>query len=1052
MSALEQTQQLTVFISYSRRDLDIADCLVDALAQHGFNVLIDRRDLPYGEEWQGELEDFIRQSDTVLWLVSPDSVESDWCNWEVGLVGDLKKRLIPIKIRNLDLSRIPKAIGKIHLMPAEGLFKLEPHLQVLIETLNTDRTWLKDATRFADRARQWLAKKRDGGLLLRGAALKDAEIWERQQPPNSPTPASEVLELILASRQAATRRLSYWLGGLSIVAASAIGLATYATSQTEIAKLRKEEAVGRYFGSEALLLLTNNEPGTPQVQLGTQLALQSWLRYPTEVGYNALKTALQKSLALLHIEPNFSFVEHGAINNKGTIVSLFRDNHHLILRSNPETLTDKASKVQSQKGMAQRLEGWRILEFHPRRPEAIAISNDGKTRYLNIKTGSARAFPIPLAEDLDIIDQIEYSFTGRYITLRVNREAKVYDTLTRKFTKQIFNVSDGSKLLHATFDEKNMKLNALSWSSETLRATEIDQAGNEKELMTAQVKYEPPSGVIDLRSRNAYLISSGLLSSVGISEDVAGNQVKDVCILDIELEACGKITGEKVALNRKRPLIAVADGSRVTIYSTDEGEPVGTIDIGWSKGQAGEVQGINTLKFSNNGRYLLITSEQGVSLVSDLGLTDNQFVTEASPKLNYPDQAPYRSWVRLAPNATSVFIKFPTGWEMHSLAAGTGQLFRPWDELDRGSPMNTGLPRHPTPSDIDRSNLVDLADAFYSHDGRKLNLVSNVGGLRTIQLSKRRPIQEKELLPNDSAYCCGVYISKERKFFFSSVDGKVGVFDESDYQARILADASPHLDVSQSGGGKVWSITPVLIKDAVVLRTSAGIVFVNIVDGRSQLLDGQFRDVVASPATQRVYAVKRDVEKTAGAVQSQRIIILQTPGARSNKCGLGRDVIHSAFSKLNSGDIVRLDLTAASEIKVFRVANCKLVKAFKVGRAVHLGVKLVAAPNDPIVAISGSVGADVYWIENGERIVRFKEREANRLNLDYLDPELFSESGDFLILKALERVKLLAMPKFMISELCRRLNRFPLKFKSGLQQYLERTSTKLIDCRASGKA
>jgi hypothetical protein len=89
--------RLKLFISYSRRDMASADALVSALEGDGFEITIDRCDLPYGEEWQKELADFIRGSDTVLWLVSPDSVSSKWCNWELGEVGRLNKRLVPVR-------------------------------------------------------------------------------------------------------------------------------------------------------------------------------------------------------------------------------------------------------------------------------------------------------------------------------------------------------------------------------------------------------------------------------------------------------------------------------------------------------------------------------------------------------------------------------------------------------------------------------------------------------------------------------------------------------------------------------------------------------------------------------------------------------------------------------------------------------------------------------------------------------------------------------------------------------------------------------------------
>jgi hypothetical protein len=233
---------LKVFISYSRHDLEIADSLVEALEQYEFQVLIDRRDLPYGEEWQHELDGFIRSSDTIIWLVSNNSVKSDWCNWELGLATSLNKRLIPIKVRDLDLADLPKAIGKIHLLPAEGIFSLNQHLQLLINVLNTDHIWLKEATRLADRARQWLNKSRDGGLLLRGANLHDAEQWEKSRPRLAPAPSREVLELILTSRQVATRRYKYLIVGSLSVAVLTVALASYALLKSHESEVRAVEA------------------------------------------------------------------------------------------------------------------------------------------------------------------------------------------------------------------------------------------------------------------------------------------------------------------------------------------------------------------------------------------------------------------------------------------------------------------------------------------------------------------------------------------------------------------------------------------------------------------------------------------------------------------------------------------------------------------------------------------------------------------------------------------------------------------------------------------
>lgn len=70
--------------------------------------------------------------------------------------------MVPVRVREVDPSSLPEALGKIHLLPAEGAFDFDRHFTPLIETLNTDHAWLKDSTRLADRARQWIAKDRCG--------------------------------------------------------------------------------------------------------------------------------------------------------------------------------------------------------------------------------------------------------------------------------------------------------------------------------------------------------------------------------------------------------------------------------------------------------------------------------------------------------------------------------------------------------------------------------------------------------------------------------------------------------------------------------------------------------------------------------------------------------------------------------------------------------------------------------------------------------------------------------------------------------------------------
>ena len=65
-----------VFISYSRRDMAFVDSLDAALKARGFEPLVDRSEIYAFEDWWKRLQALIGQADTVVFVLSPDSVAS----------------------------------------------------------------------------------------------------------------------------------------------------------------------------------------------------------------------------------------------------------------------------------------------------------------------------------------------------------------------------------------------------------------------------------------------------------------------------------------------------------------------------------------------------------------------------------------------------------------------------------------------------------------------------------------------------------------------------------------------------------------------------------------------------------------------------------------------------------------------------------------------------------------------------------------------------------------------------------------------------------------
>lgn len=381
-------ERLKVFISYSHRDMATADALVAALEGADFEVTIDRRDLPYGEEWQKELADFIRASDTVVWLVSSDSVKSKWCKWELGEVGRLNKRLVPVQIHAIVPEELPEALGKIHMLPAEGVYTEGQHFAMLVAALNSDRSWIKDATRLADRAREWTGRGRDSGLLLRGSALKNAETWLRDRPHGALPPASEVLELILASRRGMMRRQRWALGGAVAIAALASALAGFAFTQWQRAEKELRTATARRLAVEAQSSLSEslqtNRPGAPDSQRGILLALESLRIQPNIQADRVLREGLRRlSGPSLELK-----LEEGdvlrALGPQAEWIAVHRGDKEVIFDANARSFRSPtiSEKVLLRAANVPRDESSRIA------PSMLAKSSDGRIAVVDSDGGT----------------------------------------------------------------------------------------------------------------------------------------------------------------------------------------------------------------------------------------------------------------------------------------------------------------------------------------------------------------------------------------------------------------------------------------------------------------------------------------------------------------------------------------------------------------------------------------------------------------------------------------------------------------------------------------
>ena len=181
--------RVTVFISYSRVDKDFADHLATTLERWedgNVKVLIDRRDLPFGERWWDMLVDFIHRCDRVIFLVSPDSVKSGWCKKELDQMEAAGRKLVPIIVRETPLSDVPDPIKAVQMLPFMPPAVFETQVAILVTTLYQNVEWSRQRRVIDTLADHWESQHRPRSLLFGAEQVANFQLWALGRPQIEP--------------------------------------------------------------------------------------------------------------------------------------------------------------------------------------------------------------------------------------------------------------------------------------------------------------------------------------------------------------------------------------------------------------------------------------------------------------------------------------------------------------------------------------------------------------------------------------------------------------------------------------------------------------------------------------------------------------------------------------------------------------------------------------------------------------------------------------------------------------------------------------------------
>lgn len=251
-----------IFISYSRKDLDSAEKIVSALAKNDLNAWIDWKSIPKGEKFINEIYQGIESADVFLFLISPDSIVSDWCNAEIKHAAENNKRIIPVSIRDTKNDNILPEIAERHwIFCRDEKDKFDIAITEILETIAADYEWVKYHTKLQVNALEWEKRNKKSGLLS-GAFLREAQELITLSGQKDPQPTDLQRLFVNESQKNEIRNRSRTLAiAVTVITALTI-LSFFANSQRLLARANEATAQANLAVAQTAQIDAENQKAT----------------------------------------------------------------------------------------------------------------------------------------------------------------------------------------------------------------------------------------------------------------------------------------------------------------------------------------------------------------------------------------------------------------------------------------------------------------------------------------------------------------------------------------------------------------------------------------------------------------------------------------------------------------------------------------------------------------------------------------------------------------------------------------------------------------------
>ena len=192
-----------VFLAAADKDEVIKEKIRKTLMRESITVWTNKTDIKTGTGFEKAINQGIEGADNFVYLISLDSLQSEYCQQELNQALANNKRIIPLLVAEPDFKLIPLELKKLQFIDftqSENEAEYRFSTDKLLQELKKESSYYEKHKILLVKARKWQKQNQNPSLLLRGYNIQHFAAWlkvAKQREDYPPLPLQE--EFITAS-------------------------------------------------------------------------------------------------------------------------------------------------------------------------------------------------------------------------------------------------------------------------------------------------------------------------------------------------------------------------------------------------------------------------------------------------------------------------------------------------------------------------------------------------------------------------------------------------------------------------------------------------------------------------------------------------------------------------------------------------------------------------------------------------------------------------------------------------------------------------------------